>query len=222
MKFIRKASEEEMIWAFLSMEYCSDRFRGDIEEAMAKHGISKDVFYVDSWDEILKRIEKEDFFGDLKRDVLKKDDAEARKLLLAEYRGYPDDNIFEGYPKDIKWELVQLEDGDIESLRYVDYSYWNELSKDTGKPTVGAETVNAGITIFDVPNDNFNKGYKALCDGKEFPPLILLTSEEGISLILEGHVRATVYAMKKGSEVAKFAYAGFCDREELKRKDKNC
>lgn len=188
MKMIRKATEAEMVWAFLNMEYKSSRFHEKLDKIIKEREIDKsiigDEFFSLAWADA-KRIE-----------------------LLSEYRGYPDSGLFENYPKNIQWKLMMLEEGDIENLRYIDYSYWNELSKGTSKPTIGAMTVKSGEEIFNVSNDGFYDGVKALESGVEFPPIILITKDEQEYMILEGHQRATVYGMIPGSESGTKAYVG--------------
>lgn len=198
---IRKASEAEMIWAFLNAEYKSDRFYKELSMYMQELQVPVEVVT--------------GAFSDLAKEN------ELRAKLLSRYRGYPDKYIFENYPAVTEWKLVALEEGDLEKLRYVDYDYWNELSNNTGKPTEGAINVLQDVEIFEVVNDGFYEGYKALQEGAKFPPMILLTGNEKKYLILEGHVRSTLYAMERGSEIGAPAYVGICDEKALIKKDKN-
>lgn len=63
-----------------------------------------------------------------------------RKRALGLFRGYPDREIFEHYPPNAVWKYAVFEAADLDQLRYVDYSYWNELSKGTSAPVWVAET----------------------------------------------------------------------------------
>ena len=155
----------------------------------------------------------------LNGDVTDEDENRQRAHLLGEYRGYPDREIFENVPQDISWRLCRLEAGDTDRLRYLDYSYWNELSNSTSLPAEGAKSVLSGRTVYGVSNDGYWNALQALHSGAVFPPLILLTGDEEKYLILEGHLRATVYAMKPGSENGAAAFVGVCGRDALVRKN---
>jgi len=198
MKLLRDASEDEMILTFLKGELKSSRFGNDVKNALAE----------------LSADEKLITEGDLSNDTQN----ELRKKALGICRGYPDREIFENYPKNVKWSFVQFDAEDIEKLRYIDYDYWNELSSDTSKPTDAADNIRKGITVFNVPNDNFFKAAEAI--GKTaFPPVIALSCDDEMLILIEGHVRATAYALKEGSLSGTYGYIGRCSREDLKKKE---
>ncbi len=56
--------------------------------------------------------------------------------------------------------------------------------------------------------------------GSRFPPVILLTSDAGETVILEGHVRMTVYGMMPGTVNGATALVGFTSKENLARFDR--
>lgn len=198
MVFIREASEDEMILEFLKGEITSVRFGEDVKNALEKAGADESLV----------------FGGDLSDRIQN----ELRRKVLGICRGYPDREIFENYPQDVEWSLVRFDTEDIDKLRYIDYSYWNELSSGSSKPTDAALNVRKGVTVFNVPNDGFLSAADAI--GKtQFPPLIALTCDDNTLLLLEGHVRATAYALKEGSLGGTFGYIGRCTHEAIKKKE---
>jgi hypothetical protein len=104
--------------------------------------------------------------------------------------------LFDHFPTDVQWSWTRFGRQDLEQIRYINYSYWNELSKGTGSPLDAARTIRSGVTIFNVPNDGFWQAYQWLKSGKPFPPLIMVTDHDaGIFTILEGHLRMTAYGL---------------------------
>lgn len=195
MRILRDASEEEMVLAFLQEELDSRRFHEPILKALKDVGASEELI----WE------------GDL---TSKKQNA-LRSQVLGFFRGYPDREIFENYPRDIIWKYAAFEAADLSKLRYVDYDYWNDLSKGTSSPIQAAKTISNGEEIYGVSNQYYLEGKALLEQGKSFPPLIVLTCGDNAYLLLEGHCRATVYAMLPEAFEGTEAYVGFCSAEAL-------
>ncbi|MFE9220121.1 hypothetical protein ACFYN3_27680 [Streptomyces lavendulae] len=80
-------------------------------------------------------------------------------------------------------------------MRYLDYSYWVELSGGSRQPTDAAARINAGLRAFDVPNEPFIDAANALSIGERFPPPILVGERQDDLVCLEGHLRLTAYAL---------------------------
>jgi hypothetical protein len=78
-----------------------------------------------------------------------------------------------------------LECTDLEKIRYIDYSYWNELSAGTHKPLVAAETIRRGVLIYDLSNDGFLRTAEHIKNGGTFPKLFFLTSDYENFVIVE-------------------------------------
>lgn len=123
-----------------------------------------------------------------------------------------------GYPPNVAWKYAAFDADDLNRLRYVDYSYWNELSQGTSSPVRAAETIREGKEIYGLSNQYFWEGKEWLAQGKPFPPLIALTCGNGKYLILEGHCRATAYALMPEAFAGAEAYVGFCSAESLRQK----
>lgn len=198
MRILRDASEEEMVLAFLKEELDSRRFREPILEALKDSGASEELI----WE------------GDItseRQNIL-------RSRVLGFFRGYPDREIFENYPQDIAWKYAAFEATDLSKLRYVDYDYWNDLSKGTSSPIQAAETISKGEEIYGISNQYYLEGKELLEQGKSFPPLIVLTCGNDVYLLLEGHCRATAYALLPEAFEGTEAYVGFCSANTLLQK----
>jgi len=176
MRKIKDSNENEMIYEFLKMEFFSNRYKEQIETVLEEMNLSRDVI----------------ISGDLASEYENK----LRTKILARFRGYPDKELFENFPTHIEWAWTEFEHDDLSKIKYINYSYWNELSNYTGSPLEAAKTILAGITIYDVPNDTALKGAQLLKEGHKFPPLIFLTDENKQRyIILEGHGRMTAYGL---------------------------
>lgn len=198
MRILRDSSEEEMVLAFLRGELDSERFREPILKALEAAGVSEEII--------------------LKGDITDKRQNILRNRVLGLFRGYPDREIFEHYPSGVAWKYAVFEAIDLNKLRYVDYSYWNELSKGTSEPLRAAETVRKGEEIYGISNQYFLEGKKMLERGMTFPPMIVLTCGNEMYLILEGHCRATSYALLPEAFEEAETYVGFCLAEALFQK----
>ena len=189
MRILREALEEEMVLTFLKEELDSRRFREPILKALKNVGASEELI--------------------LEGDITSERQNVLRNQVLGAFRGYPDREVFENYPRDIVWKYAAFEATDLGKLRYVDYDYWNELSKGTSSPVQAAETISKGEEIYGISNQYYLEGKAQLEQGKSFPPLIVLTCGNDLYLLLEGHCRATTYALLPEAFEGSEAYVGF-------------
>jgi len=121
-----------------------------------------------------------------------------RAAVLGAYRGYGQDReMFEGVPEHLAWYEAELSREDIGELRYVDYSYWNELTDQTRLVRDAVANIQKGKVVFDVPNDRFLSLAEEIRRGKHcFEPIIVWGQRVDSSLeILEGHLRATAFGL---------------------------
>lgn len=190
MKLIRKATEDEMLLSFMQGELKSERFSGELRAAVAKCGQTEEIV--------------------TNGDLDSADECMIRKTIMSEFRGYSDSEIFTDYPRNAAWYYVCFEIHDIEKIRYISYSYWDELSNGTSSPLAAAETIRKGIRIFDVPNDNFWNASAYLQAGNSFDPVILIAKNDTYT-VLEGHVRMTAYAMNPELFDHTYGYVGFTE-----------
>jgi hypothetical protein len=80
-------------------------------------------------------------------------------------------------------------------VRYLEYSYWNEISGGTRLPADAARRIEAGVEAFGVPNERFLVAATAVARGERFPPLILVGEQSDELVCLEGNLRLTGHAL---------------------------
>jgi len=197
MKIIRQSAENEMIHEFLKMEIASNRYSKQIKDILNELGLPIEII--------------------TNGDILSQQESAARAEVLNRFRGYGrDEELFINYPAKVDWVWATFGTSDIEKIKYIEYSYWNELSNFTGSPIEAAKAIRAGKTVYDVPNDGFLKAAQALKNGHTFPPLIFLTDEaENRYILLEGHLRMTAYALEPEFFQNVPALVGYCSGEAL-------
>lgn len=130
-------------------------------------------------------------------DITRNEHNTLRAKVLACFRGYGENRkLFEAYPAGINWQWVLLDREELSRTKYVDYSYWNELSGGSRRPGDAALTIRQGIEVFGVSNRAFLAGVEAVRNGTVFAePILVAPDPTGDLVILEGHVRLTIYAL---------------------------
>jgi hypothetical protein len=169
MKVIRNSSPDEAVLIWLQAELVSKRFQDDLQKSLDKYGLSTQIIT----DPNLSDTSENDW----------------RLKVLKDYRDWFEDNVYT-----YDWKLVELAVDDVKALRYIDYSYWNELSDNTHLVGVAAENVKRGKVVFDVSNAHFFDIAKAVETGAQFAPIVVLKREQGLEIV-EGHARATGYLL---------------------------
>lgn len=196
MNYLRESSEDEMISEFLKAEYLSERFSEQIKSEMSQLLIAEHVI--------------------LEADIESANENAQRKKLLSEFRGYGlNQEMFERFPAVTAWNLCSFSSDDLERIRYIDYSYWNELSAGTHLPMAAAETIRKGIIIYGQDNDGFLRATEYIRSGGTFPRMFFLTSDFDKFVIVEGHLRMTAYALAPECFNQVEVIVGKCDGDEL-------
>jgi hypothetical protein len=177
VRVIAESGEDEMVACFLLGELTSDRFGAAVREALAAAGQSE-------------RLLTEADLGDA-------DANRARRELLGTTRGYGRNRgVFDAtFPAAVRWIRAELNPDELARVRYVDYSYWNELSGGSRLPVDAVPRIRAGVRVFGVSNQRFVDAARAVARGEPFPPLILVGSRRVALVCLEGHLRLTAYAL---------------------------
>ncbi len=170
------SSEDEMVTTFLRGELSSERFGGDIRSQLAACGQAE-------------RLLTHPGLSDPEANA-------ARRAVLAATRGYGENrDVFEDFPAHVAWTRAVLCSDETAKVRYMDYSYWLEISGGSRRPADAAARIKAGLRAWDVPNEMFVKAARALTRGERFPPLILVGERQDELVCLEGHLRLTAYAL---------------------------
>jgi hypothetical protein len=180
MRRLRTSSEVEMIAHFLSGELTSDRFGQTIRDLLRDRGIDRRVI--------------------AEPDLANARENAQRREVLADYRGYGTDagQYLSGFPTHgVRWEWAALSRDELSSVRYINWSYWLELSGGSRRPDDAAERIRAGVEPFGVSNASFFTMAEHVAAGRVFAPLILAaTHEAGGLVVVEGHGRLTAYVLE--------------------------
>jgi hypothetical protein len=183
MRRLRPSSEDEMGALFLARELASDRFGSRIRELRRREGIRRRVV--------------------AERDPRSAEENARRRHRLGVYRGYGADvdRCRSTFPTEgVRWEWVMLSRDELRDGRYIDWSYWLELSGGSRRPADEAERIRTNVRPNGVGNERFLIMAASVAAGVAFPPLILVTAEEADGLIvLEGHARLTAYLLAFGA-----------------------
>lgn len=198
MNVIRNSNENEMILEFLKGEIKSNRFNKDLYKVLNELNIDENII--------------------VNGNINKDEENKLRLNIMNKYRGYPNKELFENFPNIYEWKYAELNSNDIDKIYYIDYDYWNILSNNTSKSTIAAKVINSGKEVFDVSNKQYIDGLKYL-DNNKFPPIILITCNEIKYLIIEGHLRMTVYGLDPSKLNNTYAYIGYCSIEDMKKYD---
>jgi hypothetical protein len=176
VRVICNSSEDEMIALFLLGELSSERFGDGIRSALDAASQTESLITM--------------------ADLADADQNRARRAILAATRGYGENrDVFENFPAHVRWVRAKLVPGELARVRYIDYSYWNELSGGSRLASDAAQQIRRGIKVFGVSNRRFLDAAHAVERGELFPPLILAGQRRDYLICLEGHLRLTAYAL---------------------------
>jgi hypothetical protein len=177
MNLLHPVTEDEMVAVFLQSEIFSERFGQNLAENLEKQG--QDPALV------------------MTPDLSNEADNAARRRVMGDFRGYRQNReLFEDFPDEIAWHRALLEREEVAQVKYIDYSYWNEISGGSRLPADATRTIRAGREIYGQSTEGFLRAAHALETGARFPELILVgASPESDLIVLEGHVRLTAYLL---------------------------
>lgn len=179
MRSIAPIAEAEVIAVFLKTEIESPRFAPGILEQLVRDGQTREL--VDH------------------PDLQSETQNQYRRRLLGELRGLGRNiSLFENFPENVRWERALITSEELGQVRYINYSYWNELS---GGPRLAADAalrLRCRLTeVYGQSTAVFWEMSNALRQEARFPELILVgTDEHSPLVVLEGHVRLTAYLLR--------------------------
>ena len=176
MRLLGQSSEKEMVASFLAGELSSKRFGDAIRAQLAVLGEPEKLL--------------------TQPDLADPRENEARANVLAATRGYGQDReLFEFFPSQVQWVRALLAPKELAAVRYIEYSYWNEISDGSRFSSHAARRVKAGMQAFGVSNDRVFDAAAAVARGERFPLLIVAGVALGELVCLEGNLRLTGYAL---------------------------
>ncbi len=177
MKILKDISEEEVTQIFIVQQLESPRFTNEIQK------IIKDL-------SVDQKIIDNPNFNDQNENKL-------RHKIRQTFGGSEDTgSLFENFPKTVSWKRAILTKKDLMRVKYINYDYWIELSNHTRLIQDGASSVRKGTEVFDQSNQNFWNVLEALKTGTKFPePLLVAKSPSSDLVVVEGHLRLTVYLL---------------------------
>jgi hypothetical protein len=175
------ANEDDLVLAFLQAEIDSARFGSCYAMILANSGLDRNSV-IDHPDRKSQR------------------DNSIRGELLKHVRGYGSGQfLFTGFPPDVTWRHVIMEERDFPKLRYAKCQPWIELSGGTRLVTEGAKNIAPGGPAEEAAV-NIRAVVADLKRGKRFPELIAVEGQNGDIVLMEGHTRATAYVLSLPAE----------------------
>jgi hypothetical protein len=180
MKWVARATEDEMVLSFLRAERASLRWGNSVASGIAGRWNLLD-------------------HPDLENET----ENEVRRSILA-YRGYRLDTfLFAGFPDDVSWSRVRLTRSEVGEL-LVGLGQWDDLTERSRKVSIAARNAR---TIVSSEDPRINEAVMAIIEadrqGHSFEPLIIGgLSEDSPNVLIEGYARATAHASTpQGSDV---------------------
>jgi hypothetical protein len=174
MRGFRPATEPEVVLAFLRGEMDSGRFGKDVRRGLVEAG---GLHLVQS------------------PDLSSAEENRARECALASARGWRDAELFEGFPEQVDWYHGVLPYEVLSRVRFIDYSYWNELSGGSRRPADVAATLRSGRLpewLIELGTDWCFQFAARLATAEAVDDLIVMaTPDLGRLVLLEGHARLT-------------------------------
>ena len=174
MQGFRSATESEVVLAFLRGELDSGRFGDDIKRGLIDAG---GLHLVQS------------------PDLGSPEENRAREQALSAARGWRDTELFDGFPQKVEWHHGVLPPDDLERVRFIDYSYWIELSGGSRRPADVLATLQAGTLprwLTKLGTSWCLEFAAELATAEVVDDLIVMaTPGLGELVLLEGHARLT-------------------------------
>lgn len=174
MRIIKDITESEMVSVFLRAEIRSPRFKER---------------YINQ----LRR-DKKQISVIIRPNLESQTENRYREKLLGEARSYKTKghDLFERFPNDVKWKRAYLSKGELLRVKYIDYSYWNELSSNSRLPKIAADNIRKGKTVYGHRNNQFWSIARKIKQRVDMPEIIIVAKDrKSPFVVLEGHARLT-------------------------------
>ena len=174
MHGFRPVTESEVVLAFLRGEVDSERFGNDVRRALVDAGG-------------LELVRNPDLHSE--------EENRARERALSAARGWRNAELFESFPESVDWYYGVLQADVLSRVRFIDYSYWNELSGGSRRPGDVLATLQAGKLprwLTKLGTSWCFEFAAQLATAEVVDDLIVMgTPDLGELVLLEGHSRLT-------------------------------
>ena len=202
MVLLNKSSENEMVSLFLIEEIKSERWKDKIIKILEDENIDINLVL-------------EPNLNDIKEN-------KTREKILRKFRGYNNKELFENFPKKIDWNWALLDNNDILRIKYITYSYWEELTNGTRLAKDSVKNIKNNIEIFGVSNNGFIEISEYIKNGNKFDPLIILAplEKKDNMIVLEGRARLTAINLAIDYITELKVLIGFVEEEILNKWEK--
>jgi hypothetical protein len=170
MRVVDDTTVDAMVSAFLVAEATSPRFGEQVRRAIASIGAELElVTHPDISDPVANGL---------------------RRRVLSTCRGFPDRGVFTGVPPDTLWQRVLISPSDLDSIRYINWDWWLEVTGGSRKP--------ADALHYYRDNPSCRAIVHAIVAGHMPPPIILVARPGPTGLVvLEGHLRLTAMLLAR-------------------------
>jgi hypothetical protein len=121
-------------------------------------------------------------YGETVRKLLKRVGDNPRAVLSA-YRSWPDQGLFYGFPRDVRWYRARLTRAEVLDILFINWDWWLTITDGTRRPLDAAA------------RQKPDPGDELIARGAATNPELIAVRAPGSYLVLlEGHVRLTAYA----------------------------
>jgi hypothetical protein len=195
----RHATESEIVLAFLRGEMDSPRFGGAVRQALVEAG-GLDLARSPTLDS--------------------EEENRARQRALSAARGWrTNTGLFAGFPETVRWYHGTLPPDELSRVRFIDYSYWIELSGGSRRPADVASTLRAGTLptwLMELGTGWCSELAAQLATTGAVDDLIVMATPDLSELVLlEGHARlAAIFVGGLHRRLTVHAYLGLSDAIE--------
>jgi hypothetical protein len=167
------ARESDIVLAFLRAEIDSPQYCERIQNVLQTVGVTRQQLIDDA---------------DLNSDCCNA----LRRVVLESYRGYLSKSaLFAGFPRAVTWRRVELEETDLNRLRYLNYPEWVSHSEETRLPRRVADRIARG-ELRDLAKKVIGI-QERLKRGETLLELVAVEGNEDDLILIEGANRSTAY-----------------------------
>jgi hypothetical protein len=169
MRQLARASEDEMVFAFLLAELASPRWGSFVHDGLGGN------------DDLVRHAS----LGDRAQNAV-------RRHALAAYRGYGIGTyLFAGFPADVRWSRYALSAHELADFHYANCEPFASLTGGSRVVRDGAANMENAPAFLQAAVASIEGEVR---DGGTYPPLIAAGCDrEGKHVLVEGHTRATAY-----------------------------